>query len=144
MLWISILIPPAMDRRRRALYIRTMSIGTLLFTWLRGSRIGEDAEGNVYYEERKARTGLRRRRWVLYKGGQEASRVPPEWHSWLHYTTPAPLSDSERKPWQAPHQPNLTGTPAGYHPAGSDYAGGVRAPASGDYESWSPEPTGQD
>lgn len=132
-----------MDPRPAAFYMRGMSIGTLLFTWLRGSRIGADAEGNVYYEERKARPGLRRRRWVLYKGEEEATRVPPEWHAWLHYITPAPISEAERKSWQAPPRPNLTGTAASYRPAGSDYAGGVRERASGDYESWSPDPVGR-
>lgn len=119
--------------------MRGMSIGTRLFTWLRGSRIGADAGGNIYYEERRARLGLRRRRWVIYKGAEDASRVPPEWHAWLHYLTPAPLAESERRPWQEPHRANLTGTPESYRPGGSDYAGGERAQASGDYESWSPE-----
>ena len=31
------------------------------------------------------------RRWVLYAGEAEASAVPAEWHSWLHFTTDAPL-----------------------------------------------------
>jgi NADH:ubiquinone oxidoreductase subunit len=116
-----------------------MHTNTLFFTWLHGKRVGADAEGNVYYEERRARPGLRRRRWVVYHGGPvEASRVPPEWHAWLHYTTDAPLLDVPRHPWQRPHQPNLTGTPQAYRPSGHDYQGGKRAAASGDYEAWTP------
>jgi NADH:ubiquinone oxidoreductase subunit len=115
-----------------------MDIGTRIFTWLKGRLVGRDTNGNLYYEERRPRPGARARRWVIYAGAPEASSVPPEWHSWLHYTTDAPLADHGRRPWQKPHEPNLTGTPLGYRPAGHDYSGGVRAPATGDYEAWTP------
>jgi NADH:ubiquinone oxidoreductase subunit len=36
------------------------------------------------------------------------------------------------------HQPNLTGTPQAYRPAGHDYAGGRRNRTTGDYEAWTP------
>jgi len=117
-----------------------MNIGTRLFTLLRGRHVGRDGDGNIYYEERRARPGWRRRRWVAYAGTPEASKVPPEWHAWLHYTTDAPLPASMRHPWQKPHLPNLTGTPASYRPAGHDYEGGQRAAADGDYEAWTPGP----
>ncbi|MCW5774427.1 MAG: NADH:ubiquinone oxidoreductase subunit NDUFA12 [Rhodospirillaceae bacterium] len=117
-----------------------MSIGTWLDTVLHGKLVGTDAEGNRYYEERRVPKGRRRRRWVVYKGAAEASRVPAEWHAWLHFTVDKPLTAAVRapKPWQKPHQPNLTGTPAAYHPPGSVYEGGHRARATGDYEPWRP------
>ena len=74
----------------------------------------------------------------MYAGEAEASSVPPEWHAWLHYTTDTPIPQTARRPWQKPHEPNLTGTPLGYRPPGSDYLGGKRAPATGDYEAWTP------
>ena len=115
-----------------------MNIGTWLFTKLKGRQVGTDAAGNVYYEERSPRAiALRARRWVAYKGAPEASEVPPEWHAWLHYTVDAPLAASAR-PWQKPHRPNPTGTPASYRPPGHDYEGGQRARATGDYEAWTP------
>src|SRR3546814_7869537 len=55
------------------------TVGTLLNNWRHGRKVGEDALGNRYY---LARDG--KRRWVLYKGSNDASRVPPEWHGWLH------------------------------------------------------------
>jgi NADH:ubiquinone oxidoreductase subunit len=116
-----------------------MNIGTRLFTLLRGRRVGSDAEGNVYYEERRPRRNLRIRRWVAYAGEPEASKVPPEWHAWLHYTVDAPLPSGARRPWQKPHIPNSTGTAQSYRPPGHDYQGGRRAPATGDYEAWTPE-----
>ena len=115
-----------------------MNIGTRLFTMLKGRSVGTDATGNIYYEERRARPGLRGRRWVMYAGAPEASDVPPEWHAWLHYTTDAPLAEAARRPWQKPYVPNLTGTAAGYRPPGHDYQGGQRAAATGDYEAWTP------
>ncbi len=116
-----------------------MTIGTRLFTYFRGTQVGQDSEGNRYYEERSHKPGhMRRRRWVMYSGVQEASAVPSEWHAWLHYTTDAPISDANRRPWQKPHLPNLTGTPQSYRPPGHDYEGGHRAAATGDYEAWTP------
>jgi NADH:ubiquinone oxidoreductase subunit len=117
-----------------------MSIGTWLDTVLHGKLVGTDTEGNRYYEERRAPKDRRRRRWVVYKGVAEASRVPPEWHAWLHFTVDQPLSAGHRpiRPWQKPHLPNLTGTPAAYRPPGSVYEGGRRARATGDYEPWRP------
>ncbi len=115
-----------------------MHIGTWLFTMLKGRSAGRDADGNRYYEERRPRRGLRGRRWVMYAGAPEASKVPPEWHAWLHYTTDAPLPDSSRQPWQKRHVPNATGTAESYRPPGHDYQGGQRAAATGDYEAWTP------
>jgi NADH:ubiquinone oxidoreductase subunit len=116
-----------------------MSIGTWLFTLMKGEAVGTDSFGNRYYQERKARPGLRRRRWVIYDGKAEASRVPPEWHAWLHYNlAEPPLNPRPPRPWQKPHIPNLTGTPQAYRPPGHDYEGGQRARATGDYEPWRP------
>lgn len=115
-----------------------MNIGTRLFTLFKGRQVGKDPAGNIYYEERRPRAGLRPRRWVAYAGTPEATDVPPEWHAWIHYTTDAPIPLAARQPWQLPHEPNLTGTPGSYRPPGHDYEGGQRARATGDYEAWSP------
>lgn len=116
-----------------------MTIGTRLFTKLRGREVGRDRFGNIYYEERRKRAGQRQRRWVMYARAVDASEVPPEWHAWLHYTLDAPLPEGKLYPWQQEHQPNLTGTPAAYRPPGHDLEGGRRARATGDYEAWTPE-----
>ncbi len=120
-------------------YMRGMTIGTRLFTYFRGRQLGSDSAGNRYFVEKRVRAGVRGRRWVLYAGEADASAVPAEWHAWLHFTTDAPLPQASRRAWQKPHQPNLTGTPGGYRPAGHDYSGGHRPKATGDYESWSPD-----
>ena len=117
-----------------------MCIGTLLFTWLRGHRVGADEFGNRYYRSKGRRLQGRERRWVLYRGPAEASKVPPEWHAWLHHTTDAPLSEkaAQARPWQKEHNPNLSGTIGAYRPRGHDFKGGQRARATGDYEAWTP------
>ena len=118
---------------------RPMTLGIRLFTMFRGALAGTDSQGNRYFRDRARRAGARERRWVLYNGEEEASRVPAEWHAWLHHTTDAvPSADAPRRPWQKPHLPNLTGTPDAYRPPGDLARGGVRPPATGDYEPWRP------
>lgn len=115
---------------------------TRLTTWLRGERVGEDEHGNVYYHDRKAPANGRRRRWVVYSDGiDEASRVPPEHHAWLHYTIDAfPSAENRHKyAWQREHAPNQTGTSEAYRPPGHTLAGGRRDAATGDYQAWTPE-----
>lgn len=114
-----------------------MNVGTLLHTWLKGKLVGTDADGNRYYVERNAPKGRRAKRWVIYNGEAEASRVPPEWHAWLHYTSDEPLRAPQR-PWIKPHEPNKTGTSQAYLPPGHDLRGGRRERATGDYEAWQP------
>ncbi len=110
------------------------TLNTQLWTWRNGVKVGEDSQGNVFYENKD-----KTRRWVIYNGEAEASRIDPDWHGWLHHTwnaapTEAPLT---HKPWQKPHQENLTGTALAYAPKGSIRRADP-APRS-DYEAWSPE-----
>lgn len=112
------------------------TIGTRLFTLRKGQFVGEDELGNRYYQERNGW-----RRWVIYKDLAEASRVPPDWHGWLHYTVDVPptLENYEPRPWEKPHRPNLTGTAYAYRPEGSTLVPRERPPATGDYEAWTPD-----
>lgn len=115
------------------------TFGTQLFTRRKGSRVGTDSLGNLYFQGGKDVHG-NPRRWVIYAGSNDASRVPPEWHGWLHGTlaeTPDKALPPVR-PWQAEPRPNMTGTREAYRPAGALEAGGKRAAATGDYEAWSP------
>ncbi len=116
------------------------TLGTRLMTWLHGDLVGTDEFSNRYYRA-KPRAGYRReRRWVVYDGEVEASRVPPDWHGWLHHiVAEAPTGTPARQPWQKQHVPNMTGTAAAYRPPGSVLHGGKRSPATGDYEPWTPQ-----
>lgn len=110
------------------------TLNTQFYTWRKGTRVGEDANGNIYYQAENGK-----RRWVIYNGEAEASRVGSEWHGWLHHTYDTPPTEEplKHKPWEKPHQENLTGTALAYAPAGS-----IRRahPADRrDYEAWNPE-----
>ena len=114
--------------------------GTMLYG-LRGMRrVGEDSLGNVYYEGRQDTAG-RPRRWVIYQGANDASRVRPEWFSWLHHHVEDVPSEAPPpvRAWQKPGVPNLTGTALAYRPAGALEKGARRAAATGDYEAWTPD-----
>jgi len=116
------------------------TIGTLLYSRRNGAKVGQDSLGNVYFESKKADAFGRKRRWVIYNGSNDASRVPPEWHGWLHNTIELPPDEALPPPrqWEKPPVPNPTGTHAAYRPAGALEAGGHRAAATGDYEAWKP------
>ena len=117
-----------------------MTFGTWLFTKMRGELVGTDEQGNRYFQDKRLIAGMRRRkRWVMYNGEPEASRVPPDWHGWLHYTTdtPPPSGGLPRRPWQKDHLPNLSGTPLAYHPPGSAVVISESKPKP-PYEAWRP------
>ena len=119
-----------------------MSLSTTLFTLFCGELVGTDEFGNKYYRNTKKRYERhgRERRWVVFKGSDEASKVPPEWHAWLHHTVKEPLTEqaAQAKEWQKIHLPNMTGTKTAYRPSGHDAVGGHRAAADGDYQAWTP------
>ena len=110
--------------------------GTLLTTWWSGKFVGDDRFGNRYYQNASGA-----RRWVIYNGTVEASRVPPDWHGWLHHTfaDPPTIAPIKARAWEKEHQPNLSGTPDAYRPQGSLARTGHRPAATGDYEAWKPE-----
>ena len=104
-----------------------MDVGTLFYTWLWGRQVGTDQFGNRYYEHKSKRLANGKlKRWILYKGLTEASKVPPKWHAWLHYNLeelPNDMNIMEYE-WQKPHLPNLTGTKYSYRPPGHLSKGG--------------------
>jgi len=110
----------------------------------RGRFVGQDELGNRYYEARDDRDSYdrgRKRRWVIYKGYADASKVTPDWHGWLRYTFDEPPTSEPllRRSWEKDHLPNLTGTIHAYKPQGAIARGGERQRATGDYEAWTPE-----
>ncbi len=121
------------------------TIGTMLAAWRGFDHVGTDAQGNRYYRSKTkhgdAKGQARQRRWVIYEGSNDASRVPSEWHGWLHgqgddvpesFLPPARI-------WETEYTPNATGTDTRYLPQGALQKGGKRARATGDYEAWSPD-----
>ncbi|MTI15797.1 NADH:ubiquinone oxidoreductase subunit NDUFA12 [Rhodobacteraceae bacterium RKSG542] len=111
------------------------TMGTRFFTWKKGIVVGDDEYGNRYYKERNGK-----RRWVIYNGEADASKIPPGWHGWMHHRTDVPPSESNYEPrdWELGHKPNPTGSPQAYRPKGSILSGTKRDKVSGDYEAWTP------
>jgi NADH:ubiquinone oxidoreductase subunit len=112
------------------------TIGTSLYSARNGVLVGSDDAGNRYYQNKDAS-----RRWVIYEGANDASRVPPEWHGWLHHTHDGAPDDylPPIRKWEQAATGNLTGTDEAYRPAGALEEGGARARATGDYQAWSPD-----
>jgi NADH:ubiquinone oxidoreductase subunit len=119
------------------------TIGTRLHTALHGQFVGRDEFGNQYFTARKVpKKGFRRKRWVIYNGQPEPSKVPPHWHGWLHYTVENPPVEGtamQKYKWQKQHLPNLTGTDHRYLPKGHVMRGAKRAKNTSDYVAWKPE-----
>jgi len=132
------------------------TIGTLLGGAFGSEKVGTDAQGNAYFRAKKpGKAGTpfagRERRWVIYQGANDASRVPSEWHGWLHGSFDglpgSGVPESNLPPariWEVDYTPNATGTAQAYRPQGALERGGKRAAATGDYEAWSPDKTSPD
>jgi NADH:ubiquinone oxidoreductase subunit len=119
------------------------TFGTQLWTWRFGELVGKDEQGNQYFRTRGGKIDPSlgfERRWVIYNGYAEATKVPPSWHGWLHHTVDVPPTEEAYTPreWEKPHLPNMTGTPLAYRPSGSTLASGRRPAATGDYQPWTP------
>lgn len=115
--------------------------GTRVTIWRQGELVGQDDYGNRYYVQRRGVGPLGvPRRWVTYTDLADASKVPAEWHGWLHYTVDTPPTKEVYKPrpWQKAHLMNMTGTREAYRPPGSILASAERPKATGDYKPWRP------
>ena len=88
------------------------TFGTRLQIFFSGKLVGEDKNGNKYYESKSGR------RWVIYNGEVEASKIPNEWYSWMHYINNKIENHHNFKKydWQKEHLPNQTGSENSYHP----------------------------
>ena len=90
----------------------SQTVGTFIYTIFFGKLVGKDESGNKYYESRKGK------RWVIYKGEIDASKIPAEWYSWIHFTNNKieNVHEFKKYDWQKPHQFNQTGTDKAYTP----------------------------
>ena len=113
------------------------SWSTSLFSRRHGQEAGRDEAGNVYFRHSKDPA----RRWVIYSGANDSSRVPPGWNAWLRGTIDDVPDKAlpQRRAFEQPPEANLTGSDQAWRPAGSIRAGGKRAAATGDYSAWTPD-----
>ena len=113
------------------------TVGTNLFTFLKGKKVGEDYLGNSYYESKD-----QEKRWCIYFDQSEASRISPEWNSWLRFiSNTVPDSNNNSYEWQKFFKGNASGLDSAYKPSIiregrlnedlEDY--------QSDYKAWKPE-----
>ena len=80
--------------------------------------VDSDKFGNKYFEDTTETYG--RHRWVEYAEdfAYDSSKVPPDWHKWLHHNSLAHPKDSplEEPKYQAEFGRNPTGTDNAYLP----------------------------
>ena len=88
------------------------TLGTRIYTIIFGKLIGKDEFGNKYYQSKKGR------RWVIYNGEVEATKIPNEWYSWIHFTNNKIENEHnlDKYKWQKPHKSNQTGSRNAYRP----------------------------
>ena len=56
------------------------TLGTRIQTILFGKFVGKDSFGNKYYKNKNDK------RWVIYNGEIDATKIPDDWYSWMHHT----------------------------------------------------------
>ncbi|MDB9831726.1 NADH-ubiquinone oxidoreductase subunit NDUFA12 family protein [Candidatus Pelagibacter sp.] len=88
------------------------TLGTKLKTIFFGKLVGSDSLGNKYYESKSGK------RWIIYIDEIDASKIPNEWYSWIHFTNNKIENNHNLKKhdWQKPHLSNQTGTENAYYP----------------------------
>ena len=88
------------------------TLGTRIQTLFFGRLVGKDHLGNKYYESKNGK------RWVIYNGEVEPTKIPDEWYSWMHFTKNKIENshDLKKYKWQKEHLTNQTGTDKSYHP----------------------------
>ena len=88
------------------------TLGTRIQIFFFGKLAGKDHLGNKYYQSKSGK------RWVTYSGEIEASKIPNEWYSWMHFINNNIENTHQIKKyeWQKEHLSNQTGSENSYHP----------------------------
>ena len=72
----------------------SQTLGTFLYTIFFGKLVGRDEFGNKYYQNKKGK------RWVIYNGEINASKITSDWFSWIHHTVNnIPSQKNMEKSW---------------------------------------------
>ena len=113
------------------------TVGTKIFTFLKGNKVGEDYLGNSYYESKD-----KKKRWCIYFDQSEASRISPEWNNWLRYiSNTVPPENNITYEWQKPFKGNATGLDSAYKPSIMRVERQIEDldDHQSDYKAWKPE-----
>ena len=114
-----------------------ITVGTKLYTYFKGTKVGEDYFGNFYFESKD-----KKNRWCIYANESEASKISPEWNNWLRFISVASPKDNDTMhKWQKPFDGNLTGLDSAYKPHIVKNRGSEEDLNNyqADYKAWKPE-----
>ena len=113
------------------------TVGTKLYTYFKGNKVGEDYFGNSYYESKD-----KSNRWCIYSNESEASKISPEWNSWLRFISDKIPKDNDMTyKWQKVFYGNSTGLDSAYKPR-FVRGDGLKKDLDNyqsDYKAWKPE-----
>ena len=109
------------------------TIGTRIYSFLNGYQVGKDKFGNLYMHNKNDT-----KRWVLYTGEVDSTKVPPEWNGWLRFTSNEIPTTKKKYKWEKEHLKNQTGTKNSYYPSASVFRN-PRSKKRAEYEQWSPK-----
>lgn len=121
-----------------------------IFLKFKGKFVGEDEYGNKYYETNQRDYLNRKKRYCLFNGRVEATKIPPEWHCFMHYQIPkeSVILDTKQYKWQKRFLPDLTLSSIKYlpknHPLYSNQNSLYNTKSSGNpfkFKAWSPNST---
>lgn len=98
-----------------------MSFINKLCVKLFSKQIGVDQFGNKYFVGNNTNYLGIQKRFVIYNGIADGSKIPPMWHAWLHYATDSTPNIGVTYNWQQDYIPNLTGTKYAYSPSPSSH-----------------------
>ena len=90
---------------------------------------------NITQKNLSPKNNYRERRFVIYKGIVEASKVPQEWNAWLHHAIDTPPIVEKKLSWIKDHSPNLTGSPFAYEYKDNKKSKQIK----NIYSTWSPD-----
>ena len=113
------------------------TVGTKLYTFLNGKKVGEDYFGNSYFESKD-----KKNRWCIYSNQSEASKISPEWNSWLRFiSNTSPKGNDRTHNWQKLFNGNTTGLDSTYKPGitGTGVSKEDLGNYQSDYKAWKPE-----
>ena len=114
-----------------------VTVGTKFYTYFNGKKVGEDYFGNFYYESKD-----KKNRWCIYSNETDASKISPEWNSWLRFISVAcPKDNDTTHEWQKLFNGNLTGLDSVYKPrtVRTSVAKEDLDSYQSDYKAWKPE-----
>ena len=121
----------------------SQTFGTQVWTKLYGEFVGEDEFGNRYYRTKGGKIDPTlgfERRWVIYRGITEASKIPPAWHGWMHHVVDVPptAEQDQTAPVGEAAPAQSHGHARSLSAERFDLGEGRRPKATGDYKAWTP------